>query len=711
MRRSAPWTCRSPVARTCRTSSTVAVVVHIDAHVRASDPDVSGAYSDIHSKLLQHSAATLAARPVLPCPVHGGPATLRPRTALLPDRRPRGRRAEVPDLPRARHRRRAGRSGQRRADLRAAGGAGGGRAACSHGRPRRARARARARPSVIRKSTKITPDRPHSHTPHTGSPARAAALPPAAPSARAPKDHSSSSSSPPPPRSFSNSHGSRAPASPAAAASRRARAPSAAACRQPAPTCACFSSAALAQRAASAPRSAQARRRASSTRAAAIGRRAHRLLGPPHFHGAERRKRRLKLELHHLSAAAASSAAAAASRPPAGASVRRHRGGLLTQCVEGQGLSDSRPPSSTSNKGNAEHEQAAPPPRRAARAAGPRARPRGAGLDTMPGWRRLGETTPSARAVAARCDDDRLDGERPGRRAVGARAARRRRRHDGRGGRRRAAAYRRPRRPLPAARAPRRAGRHPRVQGCASSSASGRRACGGESDGGGGGLARRGGDVDGGPQRRRRRQLGRRRARRPQRRRRLVRSAVPLLARADEGGCHQPSTGPSPGRGRGRRRPATSRRGARGGLLLDAHRGRRCAQARRHSARRSPPARGARRVGGACAAASARAGSSACTPAGHGAVGAVGPRCSARPPCPAARVDRRVARRARERLVRSGGTQLRGGRAPPQCGRGERACDGEHWPEVPNDVVPVSRFGVLLPRREQRERWRGGRHE
>ena len=42
-------------------------------------------------------------------------------------------------------------------------------------------------------------------------------------------------------------------------------------------------------------------------------------------------------------------------------------------------------------------------------------------------------------------------------------------------------------------------------------------------------------------------------------------------------------------------------------------------------------------------------------------------------------------------LVRSGGTQSRevGGRSP-QCGRGERACDGEHWPEVPNDVVPVS---------------------
>ena len=40
--------------------------------------------------------------------------------ALLPDRRPRGRRAEVPDLPRARRRRRAGRPGQRRADVGAA---------------------------------------------------------------------------------------------------------------------------------------------------------------------------------------------------------------------------------------------------------------------------------------------------------------------------------------------------------------------------------------------------------------------------------------------------------------------------------------------------------------------------------------------------------------------------------------------------------------
>ena len=59
-------------------------MVHMGAHVRASDPDVSGAYTDMQSKLLQHSAATLAARPVLPGPVHGGPATLlsapRPRT-------------------------------------------------------------------------------------------------------------------------------------------------------------------------------------------------------------------------------------------------------------------------------------------------------------------------------------------------------------------------------------------------------------------------------------------------------------------------------------------------------------------------------------------------------------------------------------------------------------------------------------------------------
>ena len=103
MRRSAPWTCRSPVARTCRTSSTVAVVVHIDAHVRASDPDVSGAYSDIHSKLLQHSAATLAARPVLPCPVHGGPATLlsapRPRTGTRRWRGSSGRRLSGPREP------------------------------------------------------------------------------------------------------------------------------------------------------------------------------------------------------------------------------------------------------------------------------------------------------------------------------------------------------------------------------------------------------------------------------------------------------------------------------------------------------------------------------------------------------------------------------------------------------------------------------------
>ena len=57
------------------------MVVHMDAHVRASDPDVSGAYTDMQSKLLQHSAATLTARPVPPCP---GPATLlsapRPRT-------------------------------------------------------------------------------------------------------------------------------------------------------------------------------------------------------------------------------------------------------------------------------------------------------------------------------------------------------------------------------------------------------------------------------------------------------------------------------------------------------------------------------------------------------------------------------------------------------------------------------------------------------
>jgi len=51
-------------------------MVHMGAHVRASDPDVSDAYSDVHSKLLQHSAATLAARPVPPCPARGGPATL-----------------------------------------------------------------------------------------------------------------------------------------------------------------------------------------------------------------------------------------------------------------------------------------------------------------------------------------------------------------------------------------------------------------------------------------------------------------------------------------------------------------------------------------------------------------------------------------------------------------------------------------------------------
>ena len=59
-------------------------MVHVGARVRASDPDVSDAYSDVHSKLLQHSAATLAARPVPPCPARGGPATLlsapRPRT-------------------------------------------------------------------------------------------------------------------------------------------------------------------------------------------------------------------------------------------------------------------------------------------------------------------------------------------------------------------------------------------------------------------------------------------------------------------------------------------------------------------------------------------------------------------------------------------------------------------------------------------------------
>ena len=59
-------------------------MVHMGAHVRASDPDVSDAYSGVHSKRLQHSAATLAARPVPPCPARGGPATLlsapRPRT-------------------------------------------------------------------------------------------------------------------------------------------------------------------------------------------------------------------------------------------------------------------------------------------------------------------------------------------------------------------------------------------------------------------------------------------------------------------------------------------------------------------------------------------------------------------------------------------------------------------------------------------------------
>jgi len=38
----------------------------MDAHVRASDPDASDAYSDVHSKHLQHSAATLTARPVPP---------------------------------------------------------------------------------------------------------------------------------------------------------------------------------------------------------------------------------------------------------------------------------------------------------------------------------------------------------------------------------------------------------------------------------------------------------------------------------------------------------------------------------------------------------------------------------------------------------------------------------------------------------------------
>ena len=99
-------------------------------HEHASDPDVSGAYRRAANRSSCSTALPRSppAPSALPRARWSCPAMC-PRTALR-DRRALGRRAKVPDLPRGRRRRRAGRPGQRRADLRAAGGAAGGRAAC-----------------------------------------------------------------------------------------------------------------------------------------------------------------------------------------------------------------------------------------------------------------------------------------------------------------------------------------------------------------------------------------------------------------------------------------------------------------------------------------------------------------------------------------------------------------------------------------------------